>query len=109
MEQNTEERNCAFQYAKVSSGIFSDTKIVADVTDLTLQEAKTLFSEHYSDAAKHIKNGGTVEMVIWTNMVDNKSYGSHLQYIDSDAASDGIDIWVERKEYFPKYPQPVTT
>jgi hypothetical protein len=48
-------------------------------------------------------------MVIWTNMVDNKSYGSHLQYIDSDAASDGIDIWVERKEYFPKYPQPVTT
>lgn len=91
------EKNCAFQYAK--SGF--RTKIICDKTDLTYSEAISLWNQYYPDAANHIKDGGTVEMVIWTNMVDNKSYGSHSHYIDNDAESDGVRIWVTKKEYSP--------
>jgi len=100
----TTERNCAFQYAKMSTGIFRDTKIVCDQTELTLEEAKELWNKYYPDAAKHIKNEGEVEMVIWINMVDAHSYGESLQYISTDSESDGNQIWVTKKEYFtPKF------
>lgn len=98
-----EEKNCAFQYAKMTNGIFRDTKIVEDKSELTLDEAKQLWNKCFPDAAKWIKEGGTVEMVIWINMVDNHSYGDSLQYISTDAESDGVFIWETKKTFFKKY------
>lgn len=96
------ENNCAFQYAKMSSGIFRNTNIVCDETELTIEEAKALWNKYYPDAAKWIKEGDEVEMVIWINMQDKFSYGESLAYISTDAESDGKDIWVTKKEYFTK-------
>ena len=96
------EKNCAFQYAKITGSIFRDTKIVCDETDLTLEEAKTLWNKYFPDLAKHIKNGDTGEMVIWINMADSHSYSEKLQHISTDAESDGISIWETRKTYFTK-------
>lgn len=99
MEQ---QRNCAFQYAKIRDGIYRDTKIVKDESELTLEEAKSLWNEYYPDAAKWIKDGGSVEMVIWINMATPQSYGDTLQYISTDAESNGVDIWVTERKWFPK-------
>lgn len=97
------EKNCGFQYAKMSGTIFKNTNIVVDKVGLTLEEAKGLWADHYSDCAKHIHQGGTVEMVIWINMPDSHSYGEHLDYISTDAESDGRTIWETKKYYFPSY------
>lgn len=90
-------KNCAFQYAKVGL----NTTVVCDKTDLTYNEAVDLWNKYYSDAAKHIKSGGTVEMVIWKDMADSNSYNDYAYYIANDAESDGTRIWVTKKEYFP--------
>lgn len=100
MEQ---EKNCAFQYAKMGKGIIRDTKIVEDKSELTLDEAKQLWNTHFPDAAKWIKDGNTVEMVIWINMTTSHSYGDTLQYISTDAESDGVSIWETKKSYFKQY------
>jgi len=96
------ETNCAFQYAEMETGIFRNTNIVHDATELTLDQAKALWNTYYPRAAKHIHNGGQVEMVIWINMADSHSYGDYLQYISTDAESDGTHIWETKKEYFTK-------
>lgn len=95
-----QEKNCAFQYAKITGNILRDTKIVCDETDLTLEEAKILWNKYFPDLAKHIKNGDTGEMVIWINMADSHSYDERLQHISTDAESDGISIWETRRAYF---------
>lgn len=100
MEQ---EKNCAFQYAKMKDGIFRDTKIIEDKSELTLEEAKKLWNLHFADAANWIKDGNTVEMVIWVNMTTPQSYGDTLQYISTDAESDGVSIWETKKSYFKQY------
>ena len=97
-----EERNCAFQYAKITGIYFVTTEIVEDKTSLTLDEAKQLWNKYFPDAAKWIKNSGTVEMVIWINMETPQSYGESLQYISTDAQSDGDSIWEVKKNYFTK-------
>lgn len=97
---SNEPQNCAFQYAKMRDGIFRDTKIVEDKSELTLDEAKQLWNAHFADAAKWIKDGNTVEMVIWINMTTPQSYGDTLQYISTDAESDGLNIWVTEKRFF---------
>lgn len=98
----SQEKNCAFQYAEMSKGIFRNTQIVCDETNLTLDEAKELWNKYYPRAAKHIYNDGEVEMVIWVDMKDSNSYGEHLEYVSTDAESDGIDIWETKKIYFTK-------
>lgn len=98
----SEERNCAFQYAKMTGGIFRDIKIIEDQTELTLTEAKLLWNKHYADAAMWIKIGNEVEMVLWINMDHPTAYGDSLQYISTDAESDGMNIWVTKREYFTK-------
>jgi hypothetical protein len=97
-----EERDCAFQYAKMESGYFRNTKIVCDKSELTINEAKQLWNEYFSDCAKWIKEGNTAEMVIWVDMPTPQSFGNHSQYISTDAESDGVSIWVTKKEYFTK-------
>ena len=98
----TEERNCAFQYAEMSTGIFRNTKIVHDAAELTLSEAKELWNSYYPQAARHIKNEGEVELVIWINMPDKYSYGESLEYISTDAGSDGNEIWESKRNYFTR-------
>jgi hypothetical protein len=100
--EQTEERNCAFQYAKITGEIFRDTKIVCDESELTLTEAKELWNKYFPDLAKHIKSGNTGEMALWINMPDSHSYGETLQHISTDAESNGIDIWETKKTYFSK-------
>ena len=107
-ETKEEERNCAFQYAKVHGSFLRRTDIVCDETGLTLEEALSLWEKHYPDCAKHIKYpDNSAEMVIWTNMVDKHSYGDHLYYISGSSESDGKDIWETTKNYFPKSPKVV--
>ena len=98
-----EERNCAFQYAKISHGFFRSTELVCDKTELTIDEAKKLFTEYYNDCAKWIASGNSAEMVIWVNMHTPTSYGDVLQYISTDAESDGITIWQNVRLNFVKY------
>lgn len=97
-----QEKNCAFQYAKMSGNIFKSIDIISDETNLTLDEAKLLWNKYFQDCAKHIKNGGTCEMVIWINMEDEHSYRDSIQYISTDAESDGSSIWETKKTYFTK-------
>ena len=98
-----QKRNCAFQYAKIKEGIFRTTTIVADKSELTIDEAKKLWNEYYKDAADWIHNGDSVEMVIWINMATPHSYGDTLQYISTDAESDGTKIWETTRNYFREY------
>ena len=100
MEQ---ERNCAFQYAKMGVGLVRSTKIVCDKIELTFEEAQALWDEYYEDCAKWIKSGNEAEMVIWVNMKTPQSYGEHAQYISTDAESDGTIIWETKRNYFTKY------
>ena len=100
MEQ---EKNCAFQYAKMREGFFREIQFVEDKSELTLDEAKQLWNKYFADAAKWIKDGNTVEMVIWINMATPQSYGDTLQYISTDAESDGVSIWETKKSYFKQY------
>ena len=95
-------KNCAFQYAEITGKIFSNTEIVCDETELTLSEAKELWNKYYPRLAKHIKNDEKGEMAIWINMEDKYSYGETLQYISTDAESDGNNIWETKKIYFIK-------
>lgn len=97
-----EERDCAFQYAKIYGQIFRKTEIVCDKSDLTLTEAKELWNQYYPDLATHIKDGNTGEMAIWINMPDSHSYGDTLQHISTDAESDGVSIWETKRVYFTK-------
>lgn len=102
-ETKEEKRDCAFQYAKIHGSMFRRTEIVCDKSELTLTEAKELWNQYYSDFAKHIKDGDdTAEMAIWINMPDPHSYGETLYHISTDAESDGKDIWVTTKQYFPR-------
>src|SRR4051812_15395306 len=96
------EKNCAFQYAKITGQIFRNTKIVCDKSGLTLDEAKELWNQYYPDLAKHIKYGETGEMVIWINMENEHSYGEKLCHISTDAESDGDRIWETVKTFFTK-------
>lgn len=100
---NTETRDCAFQYAKMKDGIFRDTKMIEDKTELTLEEAKELWNKYYPDAAKWIKEGNTVEMVLWINMDTPHSYNESVQYISTDAESDGVNIWTTVRQNFYKF------
>lgn len=99
------KKNCAFQYAKMSGEHCKSIKIVCDKSELTIEEAKQLWDEYYYDAAKWIKSGNTVEMVIWIDMETPSSYGDSLQYISTDAESDGRYIWETKKMYFARYSQ----
>jgi len=98
---NEQGQNCAFQYAKMSDRLLRKTEIVCDETGLTEKEAKELWNKYFKDAARHIKEGGTVEMVIGVDMSDKHSYGETLAYITPGCESDGISIWETKKEYFP--------
>jgi len=98
------ENNCAFQYAKMTYGFNRRAEIVCDENKLTLNEAQDLWNKYYPDAAKWIADGGTVEMVIWINMKTPTSYGDSLEFISTDAESDGLNIWETKKSYFtPKF------
>lgn len=96
-----EEKDCAFQFWKSALYLVSGESIVCDKTSLTLDEAKALWNQYYDDCARHIHDGGTCEMVIWINMQTPQSYGESLEYVSTDAESDGITITVKRK--FPKF------
>jgi hypothetical protein len=103
MNTETQQRNCAFQYAKITRRIFSHTELVCDKTELTLSEAQDLWNQYFPDCAKHIKDPDNhAEMVIWIDMDTPHSYGKYLCHIASDAESDGKDIWETKKTYFTR-------
>lgn len=98
---NIAAAKCAFQYATRSS-IFKDIEIVHDQSELTLDEAKKLWSDYYPDLKNHIKNGNSGEMAIWINMEDPYSYKDKLYHISNDAEVEGDYIVETTKNYFPK-------
>lgn len=95
-------KNCAFQYAYTKGYIFTETKIVCDETDLTLDEAKELFNKYRKEIISILKNKDdykSLEAVIWIDMEDSHSYGKHLVYITLDYETNGVDIWETKREY----------
>lgn len=96
------EKNCAFQYAKITGSIFKSTEIVCDKSELTIVEAKQLWNNYFPDLARHIKSGEVGEMVIWINMETPQSYGDTLEYISTDAESDGVQIWETKRHNFTR-------
>lgn len=95
-------KNSAFQYAKVASKYFNKVEIVCNLDELTLDEAKQLWNKYYEDCAKWLNDGNTADMVIWIDMDSRGSYGKTLESISTDAISDGVTIWENRKYVFPK-------
>ena len=95
-------KNCALQYAYTDSGFMGRTVIVHDESELTMEEAKAIWSKYYPDAAKRIKNGDSVEMALWINMPNPQGYGETLHYINGDSESDGVNVWEVKKTMFPK-------
>lgn len=49
------EKNCSFQYAKMTNGLFRNTQIVCDKNELTIDEAKKLWNEYFPDCASGLK------------------------------------------------------
>jgi len=93
-------KNCAFQYAKISTGFLGGTEIVEDVSAISLEDAKELWNKYYPDLRKFIKSGNRGEMVIWINMKDDSDYNEKLYHIGGDAEVDGQYIIEKTVNYF---------
>lgn len=97
------EKNCAFQYTITRGNIFKNITIVENQTSLTLEEAKQLWNKYYPDFVKNIKEGNSIEVCIWINMLDEYSFGEKLYHIPHNAELDGDYIIEKVVNYFPSF------
>ena len=82
-------RHCAFQY-------YNGTKVVCDKHTLTLEEAKDLWNEYYTDMVEKTTDNEDIEVAIWINMKDNSDYRDTLIHLSAPEVRDG-------KLWEPKY------
>ena len=82
-------RHCAFQY-------YNGRKVVCDKYNLTLEEAKDLWNEHYDDMVEKTTDGEDIEVAIWINMQNDSDYLETLVHLSSPEIRNG-------KLYEPKY------
>ena len=90
------KRNCAFQY-------YNGKKVVCDKTELTLQEAKSLFNEYYSDMVRQVNIGHEIECVIWIDMKDTFDYDKSLIWLQNPSVDNSGTLYEESKTYFTKF------
>lgn len=84
-----EEKNCAFQY-------HNGRITVEDVSEITLNEAKELWNEHYEDMVMEASEGESIEVAIWINMRSKWDYKEFLIYLHAPDVKNG-------QLYEPKY------
>ena len=84
------KKDCAFQY-------YNGSKMVVDITTITLGEAKRLWNENYADMVEQVKNLRDIEVAIWINMKNPINYHETLVHLSSPSESNGI-LW-EKKFY----------
>ena len=82
-------RHCAFQY-------YNGRKVVCDKYNLTLDEAKELWNEHYADMVEKTTDGEEIEVAIWINMRNDSDHRETLVHLSSPEIRNG-------KLYEPKY------
>ena len=82
-------RHCAFQY-------YNGRKVVSDKYNLTLDEAKELWNEHYADMVEKTTDGEGIEVAIWINMQNDSDYRETLVHLSRPEIRNG-------KLYEPKY------
>jgi ribonuclease HIII len=97
-----EEKNCSFQYSVTYGNFYKVIDIVENQTEITLSKCKELWNKYYNEAVKHIKNGDSIEMCIWINMIDKYSFGEKLHHISGDVYVESGYIVETVKKYFPK-------
>ena len=84
-------RNCAFQY-------WNGRKMVADKSELTLDESKELWNAHYADMVKKTEESEDIKVAIWINMKDGSDYRETLIHLISPEVRDG-KLYDEPKYY----------
>lgn len=82
-------RHCAFQY-------WNGRKMVEDKSELTLEEAKNLWNQHYADMVEKTEDSEDIEVAIWINMQDESDYRETLIHLSAPEVRNG-------KLYEPKY------
>lgn len=75
-------RQCGFQY-------YDGNKVVCDKYNLTLEEAKQLWNEHYIDMVEKATDSEDVEVAIWINMKDDSDYRETLIHLSSPRVKHG--------------------
>ena len=101
MKEETEKRDCAFQFASAPS--LGGVKIYEDKTELTLSEAKELYRANLDNFIRDLKNEMNPEMCIWINMTDKYAYGETLVHLDRDWELDKHGrLYLPKKEYAPE-------
>lgn len=78
--------NCAFQY--YTSGLW-DSKMVEDVTGITLKEAKALFNKHYNHMLQRAINEDDFEVAIWVDMDHESDYRKSLIHLQNPEYENG--------------------
>lgn len=81
--------NCAFQY-------WNGRKLVEDKSEITLDEAKKIWNEHYDDMVQQVTDGEDIEVAIWINMKEKCDYNETLVHLYSPDVKNG-------RLYEPKY------
>ena len=82
-------KHCAFQY-------YNGRSVVCDRYALTLEEAKELWNEYYTDMVEKTTDGEDIEVAIWINMKDDSDYRETLIHLSAPEVRNG-------KLYEPKY------
>lgn len=75
-------KNNAFQY-------YNGIDIVEDQTELTLEEAKELWNDHYDNMVSMVKQGYEIEVAIWIRMKDKATFGETLIHLHSPTIENG--------------------
>ena len=88
---NEEHKNCAFQY-------YDGRKVVVDIFEISITEAKELFNCHLPDMVSRAKNGAEIEVALWVNMADNADYSDSLIHLSSPQVDKFGNLW-EKKIY----------
>lgn len=87
-------RDCAFQY-------FDGFTVIADRTNLTLDEAQELWNEHYNDMVKQVKDGFDIEVAIWINMQDEEDFRDTFVHLLAPNVDEDGCLW--EKKFYNKF------
>ena len=95
---NKPKKDCAFQY--YTTGY--DSKMVEDVTGITIDEAKALFNKHYPQMIARAKSKLEFEVAIWVDMAHDSDYQKTLIYLINPGYESG-QLTETTTKYFGKF------
>lgn len=83
------KKDCAFQY-------YDGEKTVVNKNELTLNEAKQMWNDHYDGMVERVNGGAQIEVAIWINMRSKETYEETLVWLTAPRA-------MNNELYEPKY------